>query len=33
MSSKDPILPPSRIISILHEFGFEKVSQKGSFKV
>ena len=30
MSSKYPILPPNRIISILYKFGFEKVSQKGS---
>lgn len=30
MSSKYPILPPGQIISVLHEFGFQKVSQKGS---
>lgn len=30
MSSKYPILPPNQIIFILHKFGFEKVSQKGS---
>ncbi len=30
MSSKYPVLPPQKIISILHEFGFVKVSQKGS---
>ncbi len=30
MSSKYPVLPPSKIISILSKFGFEKVSQKGS---
>lgn len=30
MSSKYPILPPSKVISILSKFGFIKVSQKGS---
>ena len=30
MSSKYPILPPDKIISVLHKFGFIKVSQKGS---
>lgn len=30
MSSKYPVLPPEKIISILSEFGFQKVSQKGS---
>ena len=30
MSSKYPVLPPQKIISILSQFGFEKVSQKGS---
>ena len=30
MSSKYPVLPPDKIISILSKFGFEKVSQKGS---
>lgn len=30
MSSKYPILPPSKLISILSKFGFIKVSQKGS---
>lgn len=30
MSSKYPILPPLKIISILQKFGFVKVSQKGS---
>ncbi|MGN1300100.1 MAG: type II toxin-antitoxin system HicA family toxin [Clostridia bacterium] len=30
MSSKYPILPSSEIVKILRQFGFEKVSQKGS---
>ncbi len=30
MSSKYPILSPKKIIKILKNFGFEKVSQKGS---
>ncbi len=30
MSSKYPVLPPSKIIKILQKLGFEKVSQKGS---
>lgn len=30
MSSKYPILPPSKVISVLTKFGFQKVSQKGS---
>lgn len=30
MSSKYPVLSPSKIISILEKFGFEKISQKGS---
>ena len=30
MSSKYPVLPPQKIISILSQFDFEKVSQKGS---
>ena len=30
MSSKYPVLPPNKIISILYKFGFAKVSQKGS---
>ena len=30
MSSKYPILPPSKVISVLLKFGFIKVSQKGS---
>ncbi len=30
MSSKYPILPPNKIIIVLHKFGFVKVSQKGS---
>lgn len=30
MSSKYPVLPPSKVIKILEKFGFEKISQKGS---
>lgn len=30
MSSKYPVLPPQKIISVLRKFGFVKVSQKGS---
>lgn len=30
MNSKYPILSPHEIIKVLHQFGFEKVSQKGS---
>lgn len=30
MSSKYPVLPPSKVIKILQKFGFEKISQKGS---
>lgn len=30
MSSKIPVLPPSKVISTLKKFGFEKISQKGS---
>lgn len=30
MSSKYPILSPSKVISILIKLGFQKVSQKGS---
>lgn len=30
MSSKYPILPPKKIIKILSELGFVKISQKGS---
>ena len=31
MSSKYPVLPPKKIIKIMErEFGFEKISQKGS---
>ena len=30
MTSKYPVLPPSKIINTLRKFGFEKVSQKGS---
>ena len=30
MSSKYPILSPKKIISVLSQFGFEKISQKGS---
>ena len=30
MGSKYPVLPPSKVIKILEQFGFEYVSQKGS---
>lgn len=30
MGSKYPVLPPDKILRTLKEFGFEKVSQKGS---
>ncbi len=30
MSSKIPVLPPSKVINTLKKFGFEKISQKGS---
>lgn len=30
MSSKYPVLPPSRIIKVMQKFGFVKISQKGS---
>ena len=30
MSSKYPLLPPSKIIKTMSKFGFEKCSQKGS---
>ncbi len=30
MSSKYPILPPSKIIKAMKKLGFEKTSQKGS---
>lgn len=30
MSSKYPVLPPKKIIKVLSEFGFYKISQKGS---
>ncbi len=30
MSSKYPVLPPSKIINALEKIGFEKISQKGS---
>ncbi|AEM78268.1 type II toxin-antitoxin system HicA family toxin [Thermoanaerobacter wiegelii] len=30
MGSKYPVLPPDKILRALEEFGFEKVSQKGS---
>ena len=30
MSSKYPVLPPSKIIYILNKLGFKKISQKGS---
>jgi predicted RNA binding protein YcfA (HicA-like mRNA interferase family) len=30
MSSKYPILPPSKIISVLSNYGFKEKSQKGS---
>ena len=30
MSSKYPILPPNKIIIVLHKFGFVKISQKRS---
>ena len=30
MSSKYPVLPPSKIIKVMTKFGFRKISQKGS---
>ncbi len=30
MGSKYPVLPPSKIIKVLENFGFKYVSQKGS---
>lgn len=30
MSSKYPVLPPTKIIKVMRKFGFEKISQKGS---
>lgn len=30
MSSKYPILPPSKIIKVMRKLGFYKISQKGS---
>ena len=30
MSSKYPILPPTKIIKVMRKFGFEKYSQKSS---
>lgn len=30
MSSKYPVLPPTKIIKVMNKFGFKKCSQKGS---
>lgn len=30
MVSKYPLLPPEKVIKVLHKFGFIKVSQRGS---
>ena len=30
MSSKYPVLPPTKIIKVMRKFGFEKISPKGS---